>query len=29
MVFDFMDTDLHMVNQTGILEDAHRQYIIY
>jgi hypothetical protein len=29
MVFDFMDTDLHVVNQLGILEDTHKQYIIY
>ena len=29
MEFDFMDTDLHAVNKSGILEDVHRQYIIY
>ena len=29
MVFDFMETDLHAVNRAGILEDIHRQYVIY
>jgi mitogen-activated protein kinase 15 len=29
MVFDYMETDLHAVNRAGILEDAHRQYVIY
>ena len=29
MVFDYMETDLHIVNRGGILEDVHKQYIIY
>ena len=29
MIFDFMETDLHVVNRAGILTDVHRQYIIY
>jgi mitogen-activated protein kinase 15 len=29
MVFDFMETDLHVLNRAGILEDVHKQYIIY
>lgn len=29
MVFDYMETDLHAVNRAGILEDVHKQYIIY
>ena len=28
-VFDFMDTDLHAVIRANILEDIHKQYIIY
>lgn len=29
LVFDFMDTDLHAVIRANILEDVHKQYIIY
>ena len=29
MVFDYMETDLHTVNKAGILEDVHKQFIIY
>ena len=29
MVFDFMETDLHAVIRAGILEEVHKQYIIY
>jgi mitogen-activated protein kinase 15 len=29
LVFDFMDTDLHAVIRANILEDIHKQYIIY
>ena len=24
-----METDLHVLNRAGILEDVHKQYIIY
>lgn len=29
LVFDYMDTDLHAVIRAGILEDVHKQYVIY
>ena len=29
LVFDFMDTDLHAVIRANILEEIHKQYIIY
>ncbi len=29
LVFDFMETDLHAVIRAGILQDIHRQYVIY
>jgi len=29
LVFDYMETDLHAVIRAGILEEIHRQYIIY
>ena len=29
LVFDFMDTDLHAVIRANILEDIHKQYIVY
>lgn len=29
LVFDFMDTDLHAVIRAGILEEVHKQYILY
>jgi mitogen-activated protein kinase 15 len=29
MVFDFMETDLHAVIRAGILEEIHKQYIVY
>ena len=29
LVFDFMETDLHHVIRAGILQDIHKQYIIY
>eukprot|EP00002_Diphylleia_rotans_P025365 TRINITY_DN5009_c0_g1_i1.p1 TRINITY_DN5009_c0_g1~~TRINITY_DN5009_c0_g1_i1.p1 ORF type:complete len:261 (-),score=55.44 TRINITY_DN5009_c0_g1_i1:1214-1996(-) len=29
VVFEYMDTDLHAVIRAGILEDVHKQYIIY
>ena len=29
LVFDFMETDLHAVIRAGILEEVHRQYVIY
>lgn len=29
LVFDFMETDLHAVIRAGILQDVHKQYIIY
>jgi len=29
LVFEYMDTDLHAVIRAGILEDIHKQYIIY
>ena len=29
LVFDFMDTDLHAVIRAKILEDIHKQYVIY
>jgi mitogen-activated protein kinase 15 len=29
LVFEYMDTDLHAVIRSGILEDIHKQYIIY
>lgn len=29
LVFDFMETDLHAVIRAGILEEVHKQYVIY
>jgi mitogen-activated protein kinase 15 len=29
LVFDFMDTDLHVVIRGNILEEVHRQFVIY
>mmetsp|Transcript_3056 Transcript_3056/g.7778 ORF Transcript_3056/g.7778 Transcript_3056/m.7778 type:complete len:356 (+) Transcript_3056:131-1198(+) len=29
LVFDFMETDLHAVIRANILEDIHKQYVIY
>jgi len=29
LVFDFMETDLHHVIRAGILEEVHKQYVIY
>jgi mitogen-activated protein kinase 15 len=29
LVFDYMETDLHAVIRANILEDIHRQYIMY
>lgn len=29
LVFDYMETDLHAVIRAGILEEIHKQYIIY
>lgn len=29
LVFEYMDTDLHAVIRAGILEEIHKQYIIY
>ena len=29
LVFDYMETDLHAVIRAHILEDIHKQYIIY
>lgn len=29
LVFDFMETDLHSVIRPGILEEVHKQYVIY
>ena len=29
MIFDFMETDLHAVIRANILEEVHKQYIIY
>lgn len=29
LVFDFMETDLHVVIRGGILEEIHQRYIIY
>ena len=29
LIFDFMDTDLHAVIRANILEDIHKQYIVY
>lgn len=29
LVFEFMETDLHAVIRGNILEDVHRQYIMY
>lgn len=29
LVFDYMDTDLHAVIRANILEDIHKQYVIY
>lgn len=29
LVFEFMETDLHAVIRAGILEEVHKQYIIY
>jgi len=29
LIFDYMETDLHLVIRAGILEDVHRRFIIY
>jgi mitogen-activated protein kinase 15 len=29
LVFDYMETDLHAVIRANILEDIHKQYIVY
>ena len=29
IVCDFMESDLHAVIKAGILEDVHKQYILY
>jgi mitogen-activated protein kinase 15 len=29
LVFDYMETDMHAVIRANILEDIHKQYIIY
>ena len=29
MVFDYMETDLHVVIRAGILEEVHKKFIIY
>jgi mitogen-activated protein kinase 15 len=29
LVFEFMETDLHAVIRANILEDIHKQYIMY
>ena len=29
MVFDFMESDLHAVIRANILEEIHKQYVIY
>jgi mitogen-activated protein kinase 15 len=29
LVFDFMETDLHAVIRANILEEVHKQYVIY
>ena len=29
LVFDFMDSDLHAVIRAGLLEEVHRQFVIY
>lgn len=29
LVFDYMETDLHAVIRANILEDIHKQYVIY
>lgn len=29
LVFDFMETDLHVVIRAGILEEIHKKYIVY
>lgn len=29
LVFEHMETDLHAVIRAGILEEVHKQYIIY
>ena len=29
LTFDFMETDLHAVIRANILEDVHKQYIMY
>ena len=29
LVFDYMETDLHAVIRAGIMEDVHKQYVIY
>jgi len=29
LVFEYMETDLHAVIRAGILEDIHKQYVIY
>lgn len=29
MVFDFMETDMHAVIRAGILEEVHKQYVVY
>ena len=29
LIFNFMETDLHMLIRANVLEDIHREYIIY
>ena len=29
LVFDYMETDLHVVIRAGILEEIHKKFIIY
>ena len=29
LVFEYMETDLHAVIRAGILEEVHKQFIIY
>ncbi|GIQ91008.1 hypothetical protein KIPB_014043, partial [Kipferlia bialata] len=29
LVFEFMDTDLHQVIRSGILEEIHKRYVVY
>ncbi|EGR27966.1 protein kinase domain protein [Ichthyophthirius multifiliis] len=29
LIFEYMDTDLHAVIRVGILEEVHKQYVIY